>query len=405
MAVPQKRNVTKPGSGFKVVWTSLFLTCFKLAIGSEVPITADGVGTLARFSNALPQNAELSPSTVALHNLGVEDDTYEIIKKECMEVPFSMCVGGGKPIVPPAQPKSLVGHWSFDDMVGHDSSGFSNGMKPYPQVGPASGGIGYSAYFNGTNYGYINHIGEFESNDITVTFWLFLLQDYTGTFRYILQKGDSRQFTPTLALWDKNNKLHLKVTTEDGITESLDSTAVMKMHRWTHISIVIQGKLLQMYVNGIMDSQLIAGSSISFNRMPLFIGRGQAHSGTPCFIDELRIHRAALHEHAIQAFADGALGPVGPTFARLGCHNCTQEAAGQACSVFNMHGGYELCTERDMLGGALSVARAQGWLFESKMQFWTNTKGMSKAGPLAGPEWHIGERRLGLCCRKVKHFQ
>lgn len=402
----EKAGRTNELGVLKMARVVLLLTCPLLALGSEVPIAANNIGALARFSSASPEADGLSPSTIALQSMIVEDNTYEMIKETCTEVPFSVCVGGGKAIVPPAQPKSLVGHWTFDDMVGHDSSGLGNGMKPAPQVGPARGGIGYSAYFNGTNYGSVNHIGEFESSDMTVTFWMFLLQDSTGMFRYILQKGDSRQFTPTLTLWDKNNKLHLKVTTEDGITESLDSTAVIQMQRWTHISIVIQGKLLQMYVNGIMDSQLIASSGISFNRMPLFVGRGQAHSGTPCFIDELRIHRSALHEHAIQAFADGALGPVGPTFARLGCHNCTQEAAGQACSVFTMHGGYELCSERDMLGGALGVARAQGWLFETKMQFWanTNSKGGSKS-LLTAPSKDVNERRLGLCCRKVKHYR
>lgn len=397
------------------------------AFCAEVPIAAREHPDVSRFreggtnkpgewdSKKSPENKDrfqvpdtngLTASTLALDNLGVADSSYEIAKAECLEVPFSICVGAGKMIIPPAQPKSLVGHWAFDDMVGHDSSGKGNGMLPYPQVGPARGGVGYSGYFNGTNYGFVPHIGDFESRDMTLSFWLFLIQDYTGTFRYLIQKGDSRHFTPTLSLWDKNNKLHLKVTTETGITESLDSTAVIQMARWTHIAVVIQGKLLQIYVNGIMDAQLIASSNIHFNRMPFFVGRGPEHSGTACFIDELRIHRSAVAESSLQAEADGALGPVGPTFTRLGCHSCTEENAGLACSVFNMHGGYELCSERDMLGGALAVARAQGWLYHSKMKFWTNKKSISTAASALGladaassPE----EKRLGLCCRKIKH--
>ena len=124
-----------------------------------------------------PANTWFPPRPPAKYKL---TKTVRSAKAECLEVPFSICVGAGKMIIPPAQPKSLVGHWAFDDMVGHDSSGKGNGMLPYPQVGPARGGVGYSGYFNGTNYGFVPHIGDFESRDMTLSFWLFLIQDYTG---------------------------------------------------------------------------------------------------------------------------------------------------------------------------------------------------------------------------------
>ena len=265
------------------------------------------------------------PRFVVAHsrNFTLTNNNNNRAKRECMDVPFSVCVGAGKPIVPPARAKSLVGHWKFDDLVGHDSSGLGNGMLPFPQVGPARGGVGASAYFNGTNYGYVGHIGAFESSDMTIAFWVYLLQDATGQFRYLIQKGDSNEFTPTLSLWDKNNRLHLKVTTESGTVESLDSSARLSVGRWSHVAVVIQGSLVQLYVNGIMDAQLISGGgNVQFNRMPLYVGRGPTHSGTACYLDDLRIHRSA-YRRPLSNLVSGFLGSVSPSFARLRCMNCT----------------------------------------------------------------------------------
>lgn len=320
--------------------------------------------------------------------------------RECMDVPFSVCVGAGKPVVPPARAKSLVGHWKFDDLVGHDSSGLGNGMLPFPQVGPARGGVGASAYFNGTNYGYVGHIGAFESSDMTLAFWVYLLQDATGQFRYLIQKGDANEFTPTLSLWDKNNRLHLKVTTESGTVESLDSSARLSVGRWSHVAVVIQGSLVQLYVNGIMDAQLISGGgNVQFNRMPLYVGRGPTHSGTACYLDDLRIHRSAVQASVIQSLSQGSLGSVSPSFTRLGCMNCTRDKADSACAMFNMHGGYSLCSERDLLSGAVTTARAMGWLQRRSLLFWSSDDSDTfdlAADRTADPK----ETRLGLCCKK-----
>ena len=150
-----------------VVTLSLFLIVVR-----STPLSRMAAGkTLQQRFSTVP----VASSTVALDNLQIASTNsldvyvffclfvlkfhhtlvtkYNSAKRECMDVPFSVCVGAGKPIVPPARSKSLVGHWKFDDLVGHDSSGLGNGMLPFPQVGPARGGVGASAYFNGTNYG------------------------------------------------------------------------------------------------------------------------------------------------------------------------------------------------------------------------------------------------------------
>ena len=395
------------------VWSLLLL----LVSTRSTPLSHISSKTLQQRFSTVP----VAPSTVALDNLQIAStnslDMYVFLThtlsllflltnnhnramRECMDVPFSVCVGAGKPVVPPARAKSLVGHWKFDDLVGHDSSGLGNGMLPFPQVGPARGGVGASAYFNGTNYGYVGHIGAFESSDMTLAFWVYLLQDATGQFRYLIQKGDANEFTPTLSLWDKNNRLHLKVTTESGTVESLDSSARLSVGRWSHVAVVIQGSLVQLYVNGIMDAQLISGGgNVQFNRMPLYVGRGPTHSGTACYLDDLRIHRSAVQASVIQSLSQGSLGSVSPSFTRLGCMNCTRDKADSACAMFNMHGGYSLCSERDLLSGAVTTARAMGWLQRRSLLFWSSDDSDTfdlAADRTADPK----ETRLGLCCKK-----
>jgi len=50
-----------------------------------------------------------------------------------------------------------------------------NNMYPIPAFGPQFGGNGYSADFNYSNYSLINHNVAYESNEFTLSFWVYLL--------------------------------------------------------------------------------------------------------------------------------------------------------------------------------------------------------------------------------------
>jgi hypothetical protein len=56
-------------------------------------------------------------------------------------------------------------------------------MSPTPKVGPEagnnylkSGGKGYSAFFDGTEASIIKHSELFESKELTISFWIYLLK-------------------------------------------------------------------------------------------------------------------------------------------------------------------------------------------------------------------------------------
>ena len=98
---------------------------------------------------------------------------------------------------------------------------------------------------------------------MTLCFWLFLLRDSTGSWRTIIHKGNStRDLTPTIMLWPKERRLHIRVSTDQNPNEGLDSKSVIPMRRWTHITISFSLQLLHLYVNGILDNEIILKGSV-----------------------------------------------------------------------------------------------------------------------------------------------
>ncbi len=46
-----------------------------------------------------------------------------------------------------------------------------------------------------------------EAIDVTIMFWVYLLEDSTGNWRTLLHKGNSiQQLTPTIMLWPKERR-------------------------------------------------------------------------------------------------------------------------------------------------------------------------------------------------------
>jgi hypothetical protein len=354
---------------------------------------ADGRASInmlaAAPGGAPPPPAELMLSPEALDDVFGAVDVHAV-ERGCVDMPWSVCAGG-QPLLPPAKLKSLVGRWSFDDLLGLDGSGHGNHMSPPPPAGPARGGVGASAFFNGTLYSEVPHAPAFESPELTVSFWIYLMQDSTGAWRTLLSKGDGEQeLTPTVQLWPHTRQLHVRVTTVGRQVVAFDSAAMVPLQRWTHVALVVQGKLVQIYVNGIADTQHVLTSAAHFNRGPLYVGRDPWQPGAQAFLDDLTVHAAALSDGRLAAEAEGALGPVSPSFVRLGCSNCSLEAARNACADF--WAGYHLCFEDEAMGGAYMASRAMGWSHgKNGSLMWY--------GDLEPREAEEGERRLAVCCK------
>ncbi len=140
-----------------------------------------------------------------------------------------------------------------------------------------------------------NHKAFIETSDITLSFWIYLLEDSTGNWRTILNKGsDIKELTPTVMLWPKERRLHIRVGTEVFWNEGLESKGMINMKCWTHIAVVISGQMIQLYINGGLDNQIILKGKIKMNNGELHVGKDPWHSGTKCYLDDLKIYSTAL---------------------------------------------------------------------------------------------------------------
>lgn len=45
--------------------------------------------------------------------------------------------------------------------------------------------------------------------------------------------------TPTIMLWPKERRLHVRVSTDANSNEGLDSKSTIPLRRWTHVSVVM----------------------------------------------------------------------------------------------------------------------------------------------------------------------
>lgn len=87
---------------------------------------------------------------------------------------------------------------------------------------------------------------------------IYLLEDSTGQWRSILRKAETnQQMTPTILLWPKERRLHIRVSTELSANEGLDSKAVIPLRRWTYLCMIFTNQVVRLYVNGILDTEVI----------------------------------------------------------------------------------------------------------------------------------------------------
>lgn len=313
---------------------------------------------------------------------------------KCMNVPHMACVANKK-LASPASHPNLIARWNFDDNIGADTSGNGHHLLITPQVGPGRFSQGQSARFTGDDFTAIGHSPAWNVHDFAISFWVFLLADDHGGWRTILRKGFPDEGDAlTLSLWPKDSlgftrRLHLHISRQSETVVSLDSQGSLPLQRWTHIAFSIEGKDIQLFLNGIPDIEGISPRKFRIFTGPLYIGGDAWRRGIRGFIDDFQYFGAAVSTKTLRALSAGALGNIGSVFVRFGCQKCPLEEAVQACS---QHEGYHLCMEDELIAGAWRVARAQGWLFR-KTRLWS-----FEATKATSVGMEAQQLRLGICC-------
>jgi hypothetical protein len=245
----------------------------------------------------------------------------------------------------------LVGYWSFDDGTATDESSNGNHGTIYGAA-PVAGVSGQALSFDGVD-DYVrvpdaNSLKSYaDNNQLTITAWIFMDQDSTedagrnfwgepeviGTANHgfssraghgteLLQGVAGRasiegwnttgNYLPRVVawrLWDVN-----------GIANDCWSTTVLNLNQWYYLTGTLDNSIMNIYVNGVLDTTLYGVSEISSGELSQIIG---AWAGVgelrglffPGYIDEFRIYNRALNAAEIQCLYENPNGDS--------CNGCT----------------------------------------------------------------------------------
>jgi len=111
---------------------------------------------------------------------------------DCQTYAGGVCASGGlKILTPDASERGLIAHYNFDDDRASDTSGHGNHAKVVPNAGPGHGPTGAGAWFDGVRAMEVPHIKRMESPDLSVCFWMYLLEDSTNSYRTLVPRRRS----------------------------------------------------------------------------------------------------------------------------------------------------------------------------------------------------------------------
>lgn len=295
-------------------------------------------------------------------------------RKNCLSIPQTICLDNGAHCVIPFNiPKSLVIWWTFDDNSMFDSSGNKVYGTPIPKAGPPRFIKGASAFFTGDYFTKVPNFSNLINKDMTISFWIYLLEDSTGNWRTLITKGNkSTELTPTIMLWPKERRLHVRVGTETFWNEGLESKSIIPLKQWTHVVVTFGGLMIQIFINGNKDNQIILNSKIKMNDGDFYIGKDLQKTGVKCYLDDFKIYDIVLNELEINQESVNSNLFIGSKYVVLGCESCKYIEALSSCDM-----DYHLCTYSELLAGGYLAARNNG-IFKCNSDVWVNKSFVEK---------------------------
>ena len=350
------------------------------------------------LSSAQPNfmdNQLLQPNTLETNEQKVEQK--EIVCDFDLQGPI--CINNGERILlPPSKPHKILFHLSFDQSEVLDDSGNHHHPTGTVKSGPSFTGNGQSGFFMDGNYLTISPDNELNAKEFSLTFWIFLFEDYLSNAidkRYcpLMQKGEENEHTPSIFYDREEKRLKIKISTDKKSEgEEIISISKLLTQRWYHIALLKGDKNdVKLYVNGILDSTLQLKGKIKFNQAPFYIGNSPSTKDSckyPFLLDQIRFYSANIKVDFVQAEASPSLGGLAPNFIKFGCKDCSLEDAEKSCTD-----EYALCSSIELHTGGYQVARNLGWL-NWDTYFWTKSA-------LNAKDDYKDIKGLGLCCHKL----
>lgn len=315
----------------------------------------------------------------------------------CIDVPSTLCIksdGAEKVYATDAASKGLIGRWTFDDVMSYDSSGHHNHIKRVHSFGPGVLGRGSSAYFNGSSFAVIPHQTLYDTKDFTISLWVFLHEDVIGSFKPIItkeirQNGRIIGRFPSISLWPESRRLHVKLSLAGKGAQTLSSVAAVPLNKWTHIAVTLDGRVLQIYVNGAPDSEAVLRRAPRAPRthLPYFVAGNPWTIGLECYIDNLEMYNKPLSAQQIMAVGSVARPDLHSSASMsLACVGCGFNDAVRTCKSRSSH----VCTRLELAAGGFTMARIMGWFDVRSEYVWNWLKDGVKE-----PQTKLGS---GVCC-------
>jgi hypothetical protein len=207
----------------------------------------------------------------------------------------------------PADP-DLKGYWSFDEgrgntaanAVGPNAGKISDGLKW------VDGKKGKALLFNGQDHVLIPHADYFNAPQFTFAVWIKLKNNQA--YHYVAWKGGSvfPEDKPNrrLDMWGHAGGSVECILYDNKEGEvAIGSKSLVTDDRWHHVALTYDGKVLRLYIDGILEKIEPSASPLAVNEHPLWIGARPGGIAATGIIDEVRFYSRALSGQDVTALA------------------------------------------------------------------------------------------------------
>ncbi|MEM6448676.1 MAG: LamG-like jellyroll fold domain-containing protein, partial [Cyanobacteria bacterium P01_D01_bin.105] len=139
-----------------------------------------------------------------------------------------------------------------------------------------------------------------DNADFSVSFWLKVEADSTGSWRKILHRGETER-DRNFGLWMHPNSNHLtyRVSTTASWNEGGSSQRELTLNQWTHVSYVKEDNKLSLYLDGQFESSITLRGEVIGSSGPLRLGS----TGLDASLDELRLYDRALTQQDVSVLS------------------------------------------------------------------------------------------------------
>ena len=153
-----------------------------------------------------------------------------------------------------------------------------------------------------------------DNRDFSIAFWIRPEDSGSGAWRGVVFKGiepgpplANWRRTPGIWLHPSENRVHFRISTDygnGGENEGGDSAAVIQAGTWTHLAYVKSGRRLRLYLNGLLDQEVVLRSpNILYSDDPFYLGANPHYAGFVGALSEFRVYATALGDDEVRTLA------------------------------------------------------------------------------------------------------